>query len=79
MRAAFAHELLQRWIQRVPRIRSIESLITVAPAHDQFRRLELGKFVLDRSQCEKTTPRQFTRIQVVAGFAKEQSKHLGAH
>lgn len=79
VRATLAHELLQRRIQWVLRIRSIEPLVTVAPAGNKVRRLELGDFILDRSQCEKTAPRQLARIQLVVAFCKQQSQHFGPH
>ncbi len=70
---------MQDPIQWVLRICAIEPLVAIAAANDQIRRLELGHLILNRSQREKTAPRQLARIQLFAAVRKQQSQHLGAH
>jgi hypothetical protein len=61
------------------RIRSIEPVIAVAPADDQVRRLQLGQFILNRPQGEKTAAGQLARKQFLVAFPKEQSQQLSSH
>jgi hypothetical protein len=79
LRGAFPNQLMQDSIQWMLRICAIEPLITVAAANDQIRRLKFGHLILNRSQCEKTAPRQLARIQLLAAVCEQQSQHLGAH
>ncbi len=70
---------MQDSVQWVLGICAIKPLITIAAANDQIRRLKLGHLILNRSQCEKTEPRQLARIQLLAAVREQQSQHLGAH
>src|SRR5437762_6264050 len=72
LRGAFPNQFMQNSIEWVLRICAIEPLITIAATNDQFRRLQLGHLILNRSQCQKAKPRSLAGIQLFAGVREQQ-------
>jgi hypothetical protein len=76
MRGAFPHDLRYGGVQWMLRIGAIEPLITITSAHDQIRRFQLRQLILNRSEREKTQPRQLSRIQLLTWVCEQQPQHL---
>jgi hypothetical protein len=66
-------------MERMPGIRAVEPVISVAAAKDQIGRLELCQFILDRSQRQETESRQLTRVEFLPAIRKQQPQHFGPH
>jgi len=78
VRRAFAHDLGHGGIQRVLRIRAVEPVISIASAHDQIRRLELYRIILNGSEREKTQSGQLTRVKFLPPRLVNSSRNTSA-
>jgi hypothetical protein len=76
MRGGIDDEFPQRAIQRVPGIRAIESLISIATTGDELGSLKFRELILHRLQGKKREARQLTHIELLPRIGEQQPEHL---
>lgn len=72
-------QLSQHRIKSVLRVRSVEPMVAMAPAHNQSSGLQLRQFVLHCLQGEKAQPRQLTHIQLLKRIGEQEPQNLRSH
>src|SRR5712691_1360820 len=76
MQRALDHHPSQGGIERMFRVGPIEAVISVAPAQDELRSLQLRQFVLHRLQGEEAQAGQLSDIQFLSWVGKQELKNL---
>ena len=79
MRGGIDDELSQSAVERVLGIGTIEPLIPIAAARDEFGSLKFRELILHGLERKKREPRQLTDIQLLPGVGEQQPENLRPH
>ena len=61
------------------RVRTVETLISVASAHHQLGRFQFAELILNRMERDETQARQLAHVKLLPRVGKQQTKNFRAN